>query len=207
MKFKNLPAIILSLALILTLTACGNGGGSSSPFSSASVGDVIQFGAFDWRVLDVQDGMALVISEDILESQRYHADSAEITWEHSSIREYLNGEFYNSFSSAEQEQIVETTIINNNNPSQDTPGGNDTTDNIFLLSIDEVQTYFADDSARIALDSDGTAWWWWLRSPGSDRGSAAAVHSNGYVLVYGYCVYDGNGYLLGGIRPALWLNL
>jgi hypothetical protein len=235
MKFKNLLAIILSLALVLTLTACdGASGGNnqggedtapvipnlstteetpmsednnqdeeSTPFASASVGDVIQFGAFDWRVLEIQDDKALIISEDIIEHRPYHVNVGDITWEHSTIRQYLNGEFYNSFSSAEQERIVETTIINNDNPIHGTAGGNDTTDNIFLLSIDEAEMYFPNDTSRIALNADGEASWWWLRSPGFSSISAADVIDYGDVNVGGNFVDIDNG----GVRPALWLNL
>ena len=207
MKFKNLPAIILSLALVLTLTACG-----SDPMPEPQpnpipefieIGDVIQFGAFDWRVLDVQDGMALVISEDIIEHRPYHVNVGDITWEHSTIRQYLNGDFYNSFSSAEQERIVETTIINNDNPNHGTAGGNDTTDNIFLLSIDEAEMYFPNDTSRIAVDADGESHWWWLRSPGFSSISAADVIDYGDVNVGGNFADIDNG----GVRPALWLNL
>jgi hypothetical protein len=206
MKFKNLLAIILSLALVLTLTACG-----SDPMPEPQpnpipefieIGDVIQFGAFDWRVLDVQDGKALIISDTIVTQQRYHS-GGDITWEHSTIRQYLNGEFCNSFSSAEQGLIAETTIINNDNPIHGTAGGNNTTDNIFLLSIDEAEMYFPNDTSRIAVNADGEASWWWLRSPGFSSISAADVIDYGDVNVGGNFADIDNG----GVRPALWLNL
>ncbi|MDR2532864.1 MAG: DUF6273 domain-containing protein [Oscillospiraceae bacterium] len=215
---KKLMAIILTLALVLTFTACnndsgsgntgggnrdrGNTGGENSS-SSAGVGDIIKFGELEWRVLEVQDGMALVISEYLLEYQQYHADYDDATWEHSSLRAYLNGEFYNSFSSAEQGRILETTVINNDNPEYGTPGGNNTTDNIFLLSIDEAQTYFTDDSSRIAYFADGDVHFWWLRSPGYLSDYAANVNGDGYVIVDGIEVERG----FVGVRPALWLNL
>jgi hypothetical protein len=204
---KKFFAITLTIALVLslatTLAACGNGGeDSNSPFASVRVGDIIQFGQLDWLVLAAEDGKALVLSDKILENRNYHADGGDITWEHSSIRAYLNGEFYNGFSAADQNRIISTNIVNNGNPMFGTAGGNDTTDNIFLLSIDEEQTYFADDSARIALDSDGTAHWWWLRSPGFDSNLAACVDYGGDFSSYGNGVI-----LIIGVRPALWLNL
>ncbi|MDR2532645.1 MAG: dockerin type I repeat-containing protein [Oscillospiraceae bacterium] len=170
-------------------------GKNSSPVS-ASVGDKIWFGGLSWIVLDVQDGMALIISEDILENQKYHSEWAEITWEHSSPRAYLNGEFYNSFSSAEQGRIVETTIINSNNPHTGTPGGNDTIDKIFLLSIDE-----ADNYKEIINDVYSR---WWLRSPGYFSIYAAFVDETPFnpFNAFGWRVDH-----FGGVRPALWLNL
>jgi hypothetical protein len=167
--------------------------------------DIIEFGGYEWLVLEESGGRALVLSLGIIETRAYHSEWVEITWEHSTIRQYLNGEFYNSFSPADQARIVDTNVINNDNPLFHIPGGDNTTDKIFLLSIDEANQYFADDSARIAYNMDGTPWWWgwWLRSPGYYSGDAAAVNHDGSVSVHGGgVIYDS-----GGVRPALWLNL
>jgi hypothetical protein len=171
--------------------------------NEVKTGSLLHFGGAFWRVLDVQGERALIISEDVLESRAYHSEWTEITWEHSDIRAYLNGEFYNRFNSTDQNKIVETTVINSNNPTHGTPGGNDTTDKIFLLSIDEAQTYFTDDASRIAVNANGEARSWWLRSPGNYSIDAAYVYRDGNVNVNGNCVYN----YFGGVRPALWLNL
>jgi hypothetical protein len=170
--------------------------------SAPVIGGLLHFGGIFWRVLDIEGGKALVISEDILSTRAYHSVRTDITWEHSDIRQYLNGEFYNSFSPADQARIAETNVINSDNPQYGTPGGNNTTDKVFLLSIDEANQYFANISARVAMDSSGTAWWWWLRSPGYYSNFAAHVRSGGLLHIYGYFVY----YDSGGVRPALWLN-
>jgi len=209
---RKLTAIIMTMALVLTLTAC-NGGDSSDPMPEPQpnptpepmeIGDVFLFGNYNWRVLEIQGDTALIISEYVLEIRAYHAEDAdEITWEHSNIRAYLNGEFYNSFSSADQSIIIETVVINDNNPYINTSGGNDTTDKIFLLSIDEVQTYFANNPARIALNVNDEASLWLLRSPGFRSIDAAHVDSYGSVDVNGYSVE----YAAGGVRPAMWISL
>ncbi len=95
------------------------------------------------------------------------------------------------------------------------PGGNNTTDKVFLLSIDEVKKYFHSDEARKVkatayakaqgayVNSDNGNSWWWLRSPGYITGRAA------YVLTYGSIYYNGD-YVdnsFGTVRPALWINL
>ena len=83
-----------------------------------------------------------------------------------------------------------------------TAGGNDTEDNIFLLSIDEANKYFKSDDERIA-NYDGEAAWWWLRSPGYDGSNAAYVNRGGNVDYFGdYVSHDDIA-----IRPALWINL
>ncbi|MCL1865910.1 MAG: DUF6273 domain-containing protein, partial [Oscillospiraceae bacterium] len=144
-----------------------------------------------------------------IDSKPYHADFDFITWEYSSIRNYLNSEYYNTFNADEQSRIVETMVINSDNPDRGTAGGNNTTDKIFLLSIDEVNSYFSDKNSRIAYNANGRVSWWWLRSPGFGSSQAAYVTSNGGVRLDDVSTY--NSYSVnnddGGVRPALWLNL
>jgi len=171
-------------------------------FSSAVVGNTILFGGTYWKVIDIQDDKALVVAEGITDIYPYNDDYINITWENCTLRAYLNGEFYNdTFTDGEKALIVETTVFNNDSP-YGTIGGHDTVDKVFLLSIDEVNYYFAEDYDRFAYDSDGMASWWWLRSPGADNGNAAYVGSSGDIDIDGIVVY----YYVG-VRPAFWLNL
>jgi hypothetical protein len=165
--------------------------------------DIIEFGGYKWLVLEENGGRALVLSLGIIESRTYHSEWTDITWEHSDMRRYLNGEFYNSFSPADQARIVDSNVINNGDPQYGIPGGNNTTDKIFLLSIFEANQYFANDSARVALDTGGNASWWWLRSPGGDSNDAARVLHGGVLYLGGINVSSASG----GVRPALWLKL
>jgi len=170
-----------------------------------SLGNTVKIGGCNWRVLETKDGKALVVSERILSQRSYHSTDEATTWENSDIRRYLNGEFYeNTFSAVEKRRIVETRIINCDNPKYNTPGGSGTTDKVFLLSLDEVEKYFADNSARIALTTEGEESHWWLRSPGCERVTAAYVEYDG-VISYGYGHWSGV-LSAGGVRPALWIN-
>ena len=47
-----------------------------------------------------------------------------------------------AFSKQEQQKIITSTISTPPNPTYGTLGGQDTKDKLFLLSIDEVETYF-----------------------------------------------------------------
>ena len=187
----------------------------------AQVGDIIQFGGYSWQVLDVQNGRALLLSERAIERGRYNKSFIDVTWETSTLRQYLNGEFYDRFGAEEKARIAEARIPNNNNPWFDTKGGNATNDKIFLLSLREVVKYFGDSGQlnsrppdarriddqynpeRIAKDADGADSWWWLRSSGFYGLNAAYVNAGGWIYV------DGNNVNLygGGVRPALWLNM
>jgi len=211
----------------------GNGinSGSPSPAPAAAplvtatrVGDNITFGEYDWRVLDVQGDRKLLLSEHVLFEMGYHDTWQAVTWEHSSLRRYLNNEFLGRFSAEERARIAEVRNVNNDNPWFGASGGNDTNDRIFLLSLEEVVRYFGDSGqlgrpedafwiydefnhSRIGRGTDNNTRTWWLRSPGQAlinyvEDFAATVHDSGLVDVHGLPVV-----FVGGIRPALWLNL
>ena len=120
--------------------------------NQALVGTIIPFGGFEWRVLDVQDNQALIVTENVIMGRRYHHASTSVTWAASEIRQYLNESFFYTFSPQDRARIVERTVINHDNPwdwsdmggNFPSSGGINTTDRIFLLSIDEVLQYFGD---------------------------------------------------------------
>ena len=186
-------------------------------------GDRITFGNYNWRVLNIKDGRILIITEDIIEQRWYNNEFVDITWAECKLRNYLNNEFYNKFNQDEKARIIAVTNNNPDNPWFKTKGGNDTTDKIFLLSLEEVCEYFG--SSENLLNKGSQKWliddennekrqakfgniyhWWRLRSPGYYSRTASSINSNGNVYVRGNGVYgrprDG-----GGVRPALWLKL
>ena len=194
-----------------------------------------------WRVLENANGQLFLLSDQNLDVFQYHTDSESVTWEKSTMRSWLNGYSaeqntggssgidYTSdnfigtaFSEKEQKAIADTTVVNDDNPDHNTEGGNDTTDQIFLLSIEEVQNAdygFTDNSSRIAtntayvagggeiggnmLHGVGEADYWWLRSPGDLDHRATGVSVDGGVGGYGYSVRI--AYL--ALRPAFNLDL
>jgi hypothetical protein len=132
-----------------------------------------------------------------------------------------------------KKRIVETMIQTPNNIWYGTVGGNDTLDRVFLLSLEEVDTYFGNsrdylnkkrktvsfkkvypdrkgnvfsniyDNNRI-IKNDKWFCWWWLRSPGERKDYAAGVRGReGHVSVCG------NGVNWGGasVRPAMWIKI
>ena len=93
----------------------------------------------EWIVLDRQGNKTLLLSKYILDCKCYNDVEKDITWENCTLRYWLNNTFYNTvFSSSEKSYIDNTFVINNDNASYNTSGGNNTYDNVFLLSIDEV---------------------------------------------------------------------
>ena len=191
-------------------------------------GDKIIFNNYKWRVLDIQNSTALIITEYIVESCPYHENVKDITWADCSLRKYLNGEFYDNFSAEEKSRIIPTENKNSDNQWYGAKGGADTRDSIFLLSIEEAACKYFGDSSAI-LQNPGkqkykywfnkkdknninrlTNGWWWLRSPGRTNRVAAYIHglAANQLDSSGGCVgVNGNGVKgLGGVRPALWLK-
>ncbi len=172
-----------------------------------------------WRVLSDADGKLLLLSDQNLDVQPYNSSHTSITWENCTLRTWLNGMFLTAaFSNDEQGAIAQTYVDNADNPTYNTPGGNDTTDKIFLLSIEEANnsSYFPNgNSSRISTNTAYTASrntsmsgaggedWWWLRSPGGYALNAAVVDTWGEVFYLGYGV-EATYYAL---RPAFNLNL
>lgn len=102
------------------------------------VGDKLSFGSYDFRVLDIQNDRALIITECIIEHHPYHDTYKDTTWAECSLRNYLNSKFYDKFDATDKSRIM--PIINENPDNQwyGTKGGAATEDYIFLLSLEEV---------------------------------------------------------------------
>ena len=113
------------------------------------VGDKISFGSYDWRVLNIQNNTALIITECIIEQRAYHDAYKDITWADCSLRKYLNGEFYNKFNATDKSRIISVTNKNLDNQWYGSKGGADTQDSIFLLSIEVVCKYFGDSRSKL----------------------------------------------------------
>ena len=100
----------------------------------------------EWQILtvDTQNHRALLLSVNALdavsfaEAMNTDAYSASgLSWENSSVRGWLNNEFYqNAFSSAEKARILDTEL-----ETRDKAGVHHTVDKVFLLDAKEVRRY------------------------------------------------------------------
>ena len=97
-----------------------------------------------------------IISRYALACKPYNDKRKEVTCENSSLRKWLNGDFYkDAFSKTEQNVIKSVTIKNKANPENGTSGGNDTKDKIFLPSIaDMVNTGYGYTSEYSSENGD-----------------------------------------------------
>ena len=204
-----------------------------APRLNVQVGEEVQFGQYpqgangevqplEWRVLAVENGRALLITDRLINAIPYNKEYADVTWETCTLRKWMNNDFISkTFSSSQQAQIATVTNQNPNNPEYGTKGGNATQDRIFALSIDEAKKYFRDDDDRLAaptgyakkqgssvskvcsLSTGEKTGRWWLRSPGGFSNFAVEVEYIGSIEQLGSCVHFDDGC----VRPAFWLNL
>jgi len=125
-----------------------------------------------WRVLEVRDGTALLLSHAAIECAPFQEDLREVSWENCTLRSWLNGygaqanvsgndysghgeSFLDSaFSDEERDAILETTVRNEANYYFGMDSGAPTKDRIFLLAESELFIY---DSSEIHGFSRGDA--------------------------------------------------
>lgn len=222
----NCFANALGFSLLQVSSTTGNLQSASVLQKEVAEGEIIRFDNYYWQVLDVESDKVLILSDKVICNRKYHHSITSATWATCEIRNYLNGEFFDTLGTQEKLSIIETIITTNNNPSYGTYGGNVSKDKVFLLSIEEALQYLGDNSqlsnltnqsayiddssnsSRVSVSSDNKPTSWWLRSPGNNIYSSdnksnsyvARVCANGIIDVYGYF----SGYELG-VRPAMWL--
>ncbi len=187
-----------------------------------------------WRVLDPSTG--LIMCDSIIDSQPYnnyilYADSENWgdsgktyyanNYASSSIRKWLNDDFYNTAFSNEQKADIKITTLNNDGyytlvgragyKKYDAPL---TDDKIFLLSYDEAinTRFFHDDNSRRVIGSDyaksqgldlTACIEWNLRSPGNSSSKVCRVEFDGNINPN-----MGNSAIMTnmGVRPAMCLS-
>lgn len=163
---------------------------------SSKLGGKIKIGKYDWIVLEVNDNKAFLMKNTSMNEMPFNTEAIETTWENSTLREWLNSDFFdNSFSDTEKANILLTDVKNSDNVTYNTPGGNDTSDYIFIFSIQEAKDY----SYLFPEFKTNT----WLRSSGAYPNTAAFLTENGVVMDYGYIVTCNNL----KIRPVMWYLL
>lgn len=171
-----------------------------------------------WILLARENGRVLVTTEQAIASidiPKYSSLQNLLqsgTWDVSPIRQWLNGEFMNAvFTEEEQSRIAAVTLTNHGNIKSRKKGGAETTDRVFLLSMDEVEAYLPTQRLRRAPATAYTAFQmhgqaslgvWATRTPGNGKHKKPAS-----VSVDGFTVnHEGNARAYYLLRPALWLR-
>ena len=191
----------------------------------AKVGDTIYFGIYEqdndesngkenikWIVLAKDDNKILVISDKALNCVQYGDNSMAIiaSYIKSPIRLWMNDTFFNEAFSSEEKGKIQNTYI----PRDSDSGMEEAiTDNIFLLSKEEMDGYFSNDKARRCVPTayakangayirNKYCWWWSRSTLYVYRNYVYAVSENG--SIGSYVAYESPGIC---IRPAMWIDI
>ena len=176
----------------------------------AEVGGTFTFGKYEqdgnegngaedieWIVLSKEDGRILALSKYSLNSMEFNSSDEGTTWDNSTIKAWLNGEFYDgAFSDAEKAMISESEA-----------------GRVFLLTAEEAETLFETDADRISggteyayslglFRTDDGGVWWWLRTAGDKDGYFIGVDGNGLINASGNTAHR----IKHGVRPAILIN-
>jgi len=160
--------------------------------SEVKVGDIVVFGDYTWNVINETDDGYTLLCENCITQKAYDTDGHS-RWSGSSLRAWLNNDFYNELSNEEKAMIKRTHISKTDNSANTLLSPNsdyDTWDFIFLLSHDEAEQ--VNENVR----AEGSSWW--LRTlKGSD--AVEVVREDGSIssdlIEFGW-----------GVRPALNLT-
>ncbi|MBO4872169.1 MAG: hypothetical protein J5496_02000 [Lachnospiraceae bacterium] len=202
----------------------------TEPVVILNPGDRITFGRYEqdgipsngreevtWIVLHIEGNKALLLSRFCLDCKKAHEKDMNITWEGSDLRKWLNSSFLNeTFTTSERAHILSVPLENKANPKSGFGAAPETTDTVFLLSVEEVERYLSGDMyefrgttpTRYAMDhgsmlADNGNTWWWLRTNGKDLRYFAEIYS--------YREFDYMGDLATdpeqAVRPAIWVDI
>lgn len=152
------------------------------------VGNYFEVAGTKWRILDIKP-CGYVCLSDVLEESRTF-DSETNNWELSSLRKYLNNDFYKKIV----DEIGEKNILPFGRDLLSLDGQTeygDCTDYVSLLSVDAYRQY-----RNLIPNIDC---WWWLLTPWS-------THCNGYKIQESVVSPSGSIYYNGcddcnGVRP------
>ncbi|MDR1537836.1 MAG: DUF6273 domain-containing protein [Clostridiales bacterium] len=149
--------LTLFLAVLMGLSVVSVTSFATEVETITKAGDTASFGSYygkpiEWQALavDATAQKALLVPKEMVGYRSFNDIGEGVTWENSSIRKWLNNEFYNTaFSEQQKAFILESDLENKANSEYNVGGGATTKDKVFLLSIDEAAKYFSGDDSRV----------------------------------------------------------
>ncbi len=199
-----------------------NGELNKETFNGVGVrdGDTVEFGAYQtegdetadpiaWIVvsIDKENGKALLLSRDIIEYSAFGGEN----WKDSTIREWLNGEFYTSAFSDDDKNKIFNTFHGEYKGEDDSEVVYECTDFVMLVSEDDYAKYLASydgtvkSSAYTEAVSDeigDSGNGEWLLSTVTDSGNVLNTTESGSKSAEGIATDAPCG-----IRPMIWVAL
>lgn len=190
---------------------------------STQAGETVAFGSYApgnvpaepvaWKVVERNGNVVTMVSKYLIDAKPYEVSSTSTSWEDSSLRQWLNGDFIElAFSDAERDALVTTVLENGVESDIGIDGSEPTTeDRVYLLSGEELNRYFGKETGAFDTERSNAMAQaqlleyfniWWLRTKDKDYGNPMVVF-NGTVSIN----WDGYGVEDTGVRPAIRVNL
>ena len=184
---KNLPYKLITLP-------DGSKGVELGRYPQGADGEVLPIA---WRILerDEENSKILLITDKVIDNLKYHRVAAEVRWEYSDIRKWLNGHnsfsksmfdkderndyhasfFCNAFGPRERDSICFSKSTKNgyyckNDFNYHQNDCKDTIDRIFLLSVSETGNYFG--QGNICITDKGFHGGFWTKDKEAAKASS-----------------------------------
>lgn len=138
-------------------------------------GDIVSFGhrmdedsgtiiPMQWVILDREDNYAFLLADSWSEKRPFmDYTSVHVTWQHSSLRAYLNDTFLKEHFTDDEQAHIRISRVKTLKPTGVTVSpGNDTEDYVYILSQEEVAKSVVFIKGHAALNQSGICW---TRSP------------------------------------------
>ena len=157
---------------------------------------------FKWVVLDRDGDYLLLITTDIIDRVPFmEGNPGRTTWNHSTLRKYLNGAFMSSAFDEQEKAAIRLSKVKavRGLGAQASPG-NDTEDYVYVLNQQEADKYI------VILGNNEASESWWLRSPYGNNSRENTIKlfekaDRRTVKVS----YDASN-SVHGLRPVLWVR-
>lgn len=206
-------------------------------YHGLDAGDTIVFGSYEqdgnsvngkedlsWTVASADDRRMLIICDSVIECMPYGKDICN--WANSSLRSFLNGDFYEEAFTAEEKSFISKEATKTAaNPEYGSGIDGICTDYVIIPDIDQIRTLAGkapdkksapptpyakskglhEYSKTVKVDGEELiryGAWFWLRNAGFTSAQAAVCYSDGDVSLGGQSV----GVSLG-VRPAIYIDL
>ena len=172
---------------------------------NSQVGDRVEFGFYhdhdtgrygnEWQVLARDGDRLLLITNTTVGMRKYNDSENDISWQNSTLRTWLNGEFMEDAFTDSQRDMVQTTDVTCDD-------GTVVQDRCYIISADEARELFqATEDWEINHDRTTTDNWW-LRSSSTDSEHKDIGWMNGSLFLDGYTPTS-----TCGVRVAVWVEV
>ena len=194
-------------------------------------GDMYHFGTKNWLVIERQENKLLLLATEVIDLHAFHKKAQDVTWAESDLRKWLNTKLFKQIFNKKEQALIEPTLLSN--PRIDgKPDDPQTTDSVFLLSVEEAKKYFGirdyytapymgnwvnslglcgaephlESYHNYFIDDFLRSYSYYLRTPGLASNTVSVI-THGELMLS-----DGDSCNITvtskyGIRPAIWVRL